>query len=132
MKEPIELLVELFHPESVAERLGITRRTVDRMIKRGDLRLVYISPRKVYVDPDSLREHLGEQIYKKLFPRAGLLEDVLQTATEIEHAELQSEALGAIAAAQAQAGFPEDAQKTFQQALQAAEGFGLKCGGVRC
>ena len=59
--------LEKYHPARVAEKLGISRDTVDRLCKRGKLRRVVISPRRVYIDPESLLELLGDKIYAKLF-----------------------------------------------------------------
>ena len=59
--------LQKYHPARVAEKLGISRDTVDRLCKRGKLRRVVISPRCVYIDPESLLELLGDKIYAKLF-----------------------------------------------------------------
>jgi len=56
-----------YHPARVAEKLGISRDTVDRLCKRGKLRRVVISPRRVYIDPESLRDLLGDKLYAELF-----------------------------------------------------------------
>jgi predicted site-specific integrase-resolvase len=56
-----------FHPARVAEKLGVSRRTIDRLCRRGQLRKVIVSPRRVYVDPQSLKELLGEAFFAKLF-----------------------------------------------------------------
>ena len=52
---------------AVAERLGVTPKTVDCLARRGKLRKVHLSARKVYIDPESLRELLGEALFDELF-----------------------------------------------------------------
>jgi excisionase family DNA binding protein len=52
---------------TVALRLRVSRETVERMIKRGQLRTVQLAARRVGVTADSLREHLGVQDYLSLF-----------------------------------------------------------------
>ena len=56
-----------FHPTRVAEFFGDPRSTIDRLCRRGQLRKVIVSPRRVYVDPQSLKELLGEALFKELF-----------------------------------------------------------------
>jgi predicted site-specific integrase-resolvase len=56
-----------FHPARVAEKLGVSRSTIDRLCRRGQLRKVVVSPRRVYVDPQSLKELLGEAFFDELF-----------------------------------------------------------------
>ena len=60
-------MVREFHPARVAEKLGVSRSTIDRHCRRGQLRKVIVSPRRVYVDPQSLKELLGEALFKELF-----------------------------------------------------------------
>ena len=60
-------MVRKFHPARVAEKLGVSRSTIDRLCRRGQLRKVIVSPRRVYVDPQSLKELLGEELFKELF-----------------------------------------------------------------
>ena len=52
---------------TVALRLRVSRETVERMIKRGQLRTVQLAARRVGVTADSLREHLGVKNYLSLF-----------------------------------------------------------------
>jgi predicted site-specific integrase-resolvase len=52
---------------AVAERLAVTPKTVDSLARRGKLRKVRLSVRKVYIDPASLKELLGEALFKELF-----------------------------------------------------------------
>ena len=52
---------------AVAARLGVTPKTVDSLARRGKLRKVRLSARKVYIDPASLKELLGEALFKELF-----------------------------------------------------------------
>ena len=52
---------------AVAARLGVTPKTVDSLARRGKLRKVRLSARKVYIDPASLKELLGEAFFAKLF-----------------------------------------------------------------
>jgi len=52
---------------AVAERLGVTPKTVDSLARNGKLRKVRLSARKVYIDPASLKELLGEALFKELF-----------------------------------------------------------------
>ena len=52
---------------TVAYRLRVSRETVERMIKRGQLRTVQLAARRVGVTADSLREHLGVENYLSLF-----------------------------------------------------------------
>ena len=52
---------------TVALRLRVSRETVERMIKRGQLRTVQLAARRVGVTADSLREHLGAKNYLSLF-----------------------------------------------------------------
>jgi excisionase family DNA binding protein len=52
---------------TIASRLRVSRETVERMIKRGQLRTVQLAARRVGVTADSLREHLGVQDYLSLF-----------------------------------------------------------------
>jgi len=56
-----------FHPARVAEKLGVSRATIDRLCRRGQLRKVRLSARKVYIDPASLKELLGEALFAQLF-----------------------------------------------------------------
>jgi predicted site-specific integrase-resolvase len=60
-------MMRKFHPARVAEKLGVSRSTIDRLCRRGQLRKVVVSPRRVYVDPQSLRELLGENLFAELF-----------------------------------------------------------------
>jgi predicted site-specific integrase-resolvase len=55
---------------AVAERLGVTPKTVDCLARRGKLRKVRLSARKVYIDPASLKELLGEDLFKESFGSA--------------------------------------------------------------
>jgi predicted site-specific integrase-resolvase len=55
---------------AVAERLGVTPKTVDYLARRGQLRKVRLSARKVYIDPASLKELLGEALFAELFESA--------------------------------------------------------------
>ena len=55
---------------AVAERLGMTTKTVDCLARRGKLRKLRLSARKVYIDPASLKELLGEALFKELFESA--------------------------------------------------------------
>jgi len=59
-----------FHPARVAEKLGISRSTIDRLCRRGELRKVIVSPRRVYVDPQSLKKRLGDDLFAELFESA--------------------------------------------------------------
>jgi len=59
-----------FHPARVAEKLGVSRATIDRLCRRGQLRKVIVSPRRVYVDPQSLKKLLGENLFAELFESA--------------------------------------------------------------
>jgi excisionase family DNA binding protein len=52
---------------TVAHRLRVSRETVERMIKRDQLRTVRLTARRVGVTADSLREHLGVEGYLSLF-----------------------------------------------------------------
>jgi len=60
-------MVREFRPARVAEKLGVSRSTIDRLCRRGQLRKVIVSPRRVYVDPQSLKDLLGEELFKELF-----------------------------------------------------------------
>jgi predicted site-specific integrase-resolvase len=60
-------MMRKFHPARVAEKLGVSRSTIDRICRRGQLRKVVVSPRRVYIDPQSLKELLGEELFKELF-----------------------------------------------------------------
>jgi len=60
-------MMRKFHPARVAEKLGVSRATIDRLCRRGKLRKVIISPRRVYVDPQSIKELLGEELFAQLF-----------------------------------------------------------------
>jgi len=55
---------------AVAERLGVTPKTVDSLARHGKLRKVRLSARKVYIDPASLKELLGEELFRELFGSA--------------------------------------------------------------
>jgi predicted site-specific integrase-resolvase len=55
---------------AVAERLGVTPKTVDSLARQGKLRKVRLSARKVYIDPVSLKELLGEELFDELFKSA--------------------------------------------------------------
>jgi len=52
---------------AVAARLGMTPKTVDNLARQGKLRKVRLSVRKVYIDPVSLKELLGEELFDELF-----------------------------------------------------------------
>jgi len=52
---------------TVAFRLRVSRETVERMIKRGQLRTVQLTARRVGVTADSLRAHLGVKEYLSVF-----------------------------------------------------------------
>jgi|YNPBryunderm2012_1023409.scaffolds.fasta_scaffold18111_2 predicted site-specific integrase-resolvase len=52
---------------AVAERLGVTPKTVDSLARNGKLRKVRLSARKVYIDPASLKELLGDNLFAELF-----------------------------------------------------------------
>ena len=56
---------------AVAERLGMTPKTVDCLARNGKLRKVRLSARKVYIDPASLKELLGEELFNELFEVGG-------------------------------------------------------------
>lgn len=55
-------------PTEVAKRLGLSKWTVLRYLQRGKLRKVQVSPRLVYVEPESLKECFGESIVRQAFP----------------------------------------------------------------
>jgi predicted site-specific integrase-resolvase len=63
-------MMRKFHPARVAEKLGVSRATIDRLCRRGQLRKVIVSPRRVYIDPQSLRHLLGEALFAELFESA--------------------------------------------------------------
>jgi len=56
---------------AVAERLGVTPKTVDSLARRGKLRKVRLSARKVYIDPASIKKLLGEALFNELFEVGG-------------------------------------------------------------
>jgi DNA-binding Xre family transcriptional regulator len=56
---------------AVAARLGMTPKTVDCLARNGKLRKVRLSARKVYIDPASLKELLGEGLFNELFEVGG-------------------------------------------------------------
>jgi predicted site-specific integrase-resolvase len=64
-------MMRKFHPARVAEKLGVSRATIDRLCRRRQLRKVVVSPRRVYVDPQSLKELLGEELFNELFEVGG-------------------------------------------------------------
>jgi MerR family regulatory protein. len=63
-------MVRKFHPARVAEKLGVSRATIDRLCRRGQLRKVVVSPRRVYIDPQSLKKLLGDSLFAELFESA--------------------------------------------------------------
>jgi len=56
-----------FTRKAVAARLGVNVKTIDRLASRGKLRKVHLSARRVLIDPSSLREMLGDNLYAELF-----------------------------------------------------------------
>jgi len=66
-----------FARRAVAKRLGVSVKTIDRLAEQGRLRKLRLSKRTVVIDPESVRDLLGDKLYAELFtdspalPRAG-------------------------------------------------------------
>ena len=56
---------KLFTPAEIAEKLGMTRENVYRMIKAGELHAIKLSPRRVRIPERSLEELLMERYSKE-------------------------------------------------------------------
>jgi excisionase family DNA binding protein len=60
--------MHFLRPAEVAKRLGLSKWTVLRYIDQGKLRKVQVSPRVIYVEPESLKELFGETLIRRAFP----------------------------------------------------------------
>ena len=67
--------------DETAERLRVSRRTIERYIAAGRLRTVRLSQRQLGVTAESLREMLGTAQYLRLF-RGDRIADAYETLQE--------------------------------------------------